>query len=117
MAPSRLSLGLCLFVLLATASLSGCGPANWRISAENKSPNPVGVLVEMGTGNSTAEIATLSPGKPQVMIAGASSVRVQAVTITQGETKQILKPLIDLKPGQHFAIVIAADGTATAGVK
>ena len=104
-------------IVLLLALAVGCGPSNWQISAENKSPNPVGVLVEMGTGNRTAEIPALSPGPPQVLIAEPNAIRIQAVTVTQGETRQVLKPLIDLQPGQHFAIVIGADGTATAGVK
>ena len=114
---SRGWLWIVLFATPLTAAVAGCGASKWQISAENKSPKPVSVVVEMGTGPRTAAIGTLQPGPPQVMIAEPNPVRIRAVTVTEGETKQILKPLVDLEPGQHFAIVIAADGTATAGVK
>ena len=105
----------CVVVLLSV--LSGCGPNNWEISVENKSTTPVTVTVGMGTGNRTAAIKDLAKGPPQVLIAEPNAQHVQSVTVVQGSDEQILKPLVELKPGQHFAIVIGEDGKATAGVK
>jgi hypothetical protein len=105
------------YVALLLAAIAGCGPSNWEISVENKSATPVTVTVGMGTGNRTAGIKDLVKGPPQVLVAEPKPLHIQSVTIVQGADEQILKPLVELQPGQHFAIIIGEDGKATAAVK
>ena len=71
----------------------------------------------MGTGNRTASVKDLAQGPAQVIISEPNAIHVQAVTVEQAETKQILKPLLELKPGQHYAIIVDAGGKATGTVK
>lgn len=101
--------------------LAGCGTGNWEISVENQSAAPVSVTVEMGAGNRSATIKDLAAGPPQVLIAEPTKMHLQSVTVIRQdggeETKQILKPLLELQPGQRYAIVIDKDGKAAAAVR
>lgn len=111
-----------IVVAIGTLSLSGCGSSpKWEITVENKGTSPCSVYVTLGysgggtQGTSNADAEVVSAGEKLSLLVGDDPRTIESIRIVRGDDEQLIETNTQLvEAGNRFAIVVPADGKATA---